>query len=183
VYLPAKAQSLSNIEVRSCTVQVSICSQLRWVLTSLMTMSLLPTSELFIRQKKRRIANNNYSKLFKTLVNKFTKLCHDYDAKIYFLACRNGRYHGFVSTDDKGQPWSPPSQDALVSFPSLLSVQFACKPETGQAPSCMCEDKSPFHEGYAAMAGCESSCKLCRQDGLKDDSSSDEVVGGGPGPA
>jgi hypothetical protein len=72
-------------------------------------------SQLLVRLKARRAANNNYLKLSKTLCKKLSKLCRKYDADIYFLAYRNGRYRGFVSTNEQGQPWSPPSQDALVS--------------------------------------------------------------------
>jgi hypothetical protein len=78
-------------------------------------MSSQQQSQLLAGLKARRVANNNYLKLSKTLCKKLSKLCRKYDADIYFLAYRNGRYRGFVSTNEEGQPWSPPSQDALVS--------------------------------------------------------------------
>jgi hypothetical protein len=88
-------------------------------------MSTSPQPELLVRLKKRRVANNNYSKLLKTLGKKLSKLCDYYDAKIYFLAYRNGRYHSFVSTDEKGHPWSAPDKTALVSLSSSLSLPLA----------------------------------------------------------
>ena len=65
----------------------------------------------------RRTANNNYGKLLETLDRKLSKLCLEYNTHIYFLAYRNGRFRGFVSTDETGESWSPPSQEALASFP------------------------------------------------------------------
>ncbi|KAK7177987.1 hypothetical protein PSPO01_15963 [Paraphaeosphaeria sporulosa] len=64
----------------------------------------------------RRAANNNYQKLSKTLSKKLAKLCLDYDTQVYFLAYRNDRFTGFISTDTAGQPWTPPDQEALVSI-------------------------------------------------------------------
>ncbi|KAF1964041.1 hypothetical protein BU23DRAFT_634622 [Bimuria novae-zelandiae CBS 107.79] len=64
--------------------------------------------------RSRRAANNNYLKLSKTLYEKLAKLCVDYDTEVYFLAYRNGRFNGFVSTDKAGQPWMPPDQEALI---------------------------------------------------------------------
>lgn len=64
--------------------------------------------------KARRAANNNYLKQTNTLYEKLTRLCIKYDANIYFLAYRNGRFNGFASTDEPGQPWSPPGREALV---------------------------------------------------------------------
>jgi len=84
----------------------------------------LPVQQL-ARAKARRAANNNYQKLSKTLCEKLAKLCREYDADIYFLAHRNGRFLGFASADDAGQPWSPPSAEALVrqtSFPTFQEV-------------------------------------------------------------
>jgi hypothetical protein len=78
-------------------------------------MSILPGSRLNIRRKERRAANNNYSRLCKTLRRKLEKLCSVYDADIYFMAYRNGRYNGFMTTDDRGQSWSPPDKESLVS--------------------------------------------------------------------
>jgi hypothetical protein len=78
-------------------------------------MSVPPLSRLTIRRKERRAANNNYSKLCKTLRRKLEKLCSVYDAEIYFVAYRNGRYNGFMTTDDRGQSWSPPDNESLVS--------------------------------------------------------------------
>jgi hypothetical protein len=80
----------------------------------------VPQRDTIVRQKKRRAADNNYSRLSKTLCKKLLKLCRDYDADIYFLAFRNGRYRGFVTTDENGQPWSPPDQKSLVRIPSCL---------------------------------------------------------------
>lgn len=73
--------------------------------------------------KSRRAANNNYRKLSKTLYEKLAKLCLEYDTHVYFLAYRNGRFNGFVSTDETGQPWSPPGQEALVSPPPSTSIE------------------------------------------------------------
>lgn len=64
--------------------------------------------------KARRAANNNYLKQTNTLYEKLARLCIEYDANIYFLAYRNGRFNGFASTDETGQPWSPPGREALV---------------------------------------------------------------------
>ncbi|KAF9730222.1 hypothetical protein PMIN01_12155 [Paraphaeosphaeria minitans] len=64
--------------------------------------------------RSRRAAKNNYLKLSKTLHEKLAKLCLDYDTQVYFLAYRNGRFSGFVSTDKAGQPWIPPDQETLV---------------------------------------------------------------------
>ncbi|KAL5371427.1 hypothetical protein DPSP01_014272, partial [Paraphaeosphaeria sporulosa] len=66
-----------------------------------------------ISASSRRAANNNYQKLSKTLCEKLAKLCLDYDTQVYFLAYRNGRFTGFISTDKAGQPWMPPDQEAL----------------------------------------------------------------------
>lgn len=63
----------------------------------------------------RRAANNNYSKLTKTLQTKLDKLASRYDAEVYCLVRRHGRIVEFVSRDDEGKPWSPPDQNALVS--------------------------------------------------------------------
>jgi hypothetical protein len=84
-------------------------------------MSSQQQSQLLARAKQRRAANNNYQKLSKTLYEKLTKLSQEYDADIYFLAHRNGRFNGFISADKTGQRWSPPGQDALVS-PSTSRV-------------------------------------------------------------
>jgi hypothetical protein len=78
-------------------------------------MSSQQQSQLLARAKARRAANNNYQKLSKTLYEKLTKLCQEYNTDIYFLAHRNGRFNGFISADKTGQPWSPPGQDTLVS--------------------------------------------------------------------
>jgi hypothetical protein len=75
------------------------------------------------RAKARRAANNNYQKLSKTLYEKLTKLCREYDTDIYFLAHRNGRFNGFVSIDKTGQPWLPPDQDTLVSSPFFTAIK------------------------------------------------------------
>lgn len=85
-------------------------------------MSSQQQSQLLGRAKARRAANNNYQKLSKTLYEKLTKLCQEYDTDIYFLAHRNGRFNGFVSRDGTGQPWLPPGQDTLVS-PLLFAVK------------------------------------------------------------
>ncbi|KAK7177428.1 hypothetical protein PSPO01_16527 [Paraphaeosphaeria sporulosa] len=77
-------------------------------------MSQQPLSQS-VPPKARRAANNNYQKLSKTLYEKLTKLSLEYDTHIYFLAYRNGRFNGFVSTEETGQPWSPPDRDTLVS--------------------------------------------------------------------
>ncbi|KAK7180567.1 hypothetical protein PSPO01_13446 [Paraphaeosphaeria sporulosa] len=69
-----------------------------------------------ISASSRRAANNNYQKLSKTLCEKLAKLCLDYDTQVYFLAYRNGRFTGFVSTDTAGQPWMPPDQETLAKF-------------------------------------------------------------------
>ena len=75
-------------------------------------------SQVQARSKARRAANNNYQKLSKTLYEKLTKLCLEYDTQIYLLAYRNGQFNGFVSMDKDGQPWSPPGRETLVSpFP------------------------------------------------------------------
>lgn len=70
--------------------------------------------QLLARKKARRAANNNYLKLSKTLYEKLSKLCREYDTDIYFLAHRNGRFNGFMSKDKTGQPWLPPDQNTLV---------------------------------------------------------------------
>ncbi|KAF1971140.1 hypothetical protein BU23DRAFT_556165, partial [Bimuria novae-zelandiae CBS 107.79] len=69
-----------------------------------------------LASRTRRAVNNNYQKLSKTLCEKLAKLCLDYDTHVYFLAYRNGRFNGFVSTDEAGQPWMPPGQEALGKF-------------------------------------------------------------------
>jgi hypothetical protein len=98
-------------------------------------------SQVFSCSKARRAANNNYSKLTQTLYGKLTKLCTEYNAHIYFVAYRNGRFNGFVS-EEKGQPWSPPDRDTLVSTShSLLSIANASK-ETLYPPPII---KSPGH--------------------------------------
>jgi hypothetical protein len=79
--------------------------------------------QLLARAKARRAANNNYQKLSKTLYEKLTKLCREYDTDIYFLAHRNGRFNGFVSIDNTGQPWLPPDQDTLVSSPFFTAIK------------------------------------------------------------
>lgn len=63
---------------------------------------------------ERNLRKPDNQKLSKTLCEKLAKLCLDYDTKVYFLAYRNGRFNGFVSTDKAGQPWTPPDQEALV---------------------------------------------------------------------
>jgi hypothetical protein len=80
----------------------------------------VPQRDTLVHQKERRAADNNYSRLSKTLCKKLLKLFRDYDADIYFLAYRNGRYRGFVTTDENGQPWSPPDQNSLVRIPLCL---------------------------------------------------------------
>jgi hypothetical protein len=110
--------------IRAHADLVHVCSRLKVPLLFLHAadakcplppMSSQQQSQLLAGLKARRVANNNYLKLSKTLCKKLSKLCRKYDADIYFLAYRNGRYRGFVSTNEEGQPWSPPSQDALVS--------------------------------------------------------------------
>jgi hypothetical protein len=73
--------------------------------------------------KERRAANNNYGKLLETLNQKLTKLCLEYNTDIYFIAYRNGRFQGFTSIDEAGQPWLPPSPEALVSPSPFTTYQ------------------------------------------------------------
>ncbi|PSN59047.1 hypothetical protein BS50DRAFT_626911 [Corynespora cassiicola Philippines] len=82
--------------------------------TPAMSSHLLP--QTIGHPKAKRAANNNYQKLSKTLYEKLAKLNKEYGAEIYFIAYRNGRFHGFVSTNGAGQRWSPPGQDILVSI-------------------------------------------------------------------
>lgn len=60
--------------------------------------------QVLSHSKARRAANNNYQKLSKTLYEKLAQFYLEYNANIYFLAHRNGRLHGFTSTDETGQP-------------------------------------------------------------------------------
>ncbi|KAF1358489.1 hypothetical protein EJ07DRAFT_156717 [Lizonia empirigonia] len=69
--------------------------------------------QLLAQAKARRAANNNYRKVSKTLFDKLSKLCQEYDTDVYFIAHRNGRFNGFVSRDSTGQLWLPPAQDTL----------------------------------------------------------------------
>ncbi|PVH90285.1 hypothetical protein DM02DRAFT_621097 [Periconia macrospinosa] len=76
-----------------------------------------PTSRQALpHTRSRRAANNNFQKLTKTLHQKLTKLCLEYDTQVYFLAYRNGRFSGFVSANEAGQPWLPPGQETLVGL-------------------------------------------------------------------
>jgi hypothetical protein len=86
-------------------------------------MSSQQQSYVLAHAKSRRAANNNYQKLSKTLYEKLAKLCLEYDTHVYFLAYRNGRMNGFVSTDETGQSWSPPSQETLVSPSPFTTYQ------------------------------------------------------------
>jgi hypothetical protein len=70
--------------------------------------------------KARRAANNRYQKLSKTLSKKLAKMSQQYDTKVYYIAYRNGRFHGFASADETGRLWSPPSQSCLVRSPYLI---------------------------------------------------------------
>ncbi|KAF2685710.1 hypothetical protein K458DRAFT_336376 [Lentithecium fluviatile CBS 122367] len=94
-----------------------------------MIMSSQQHSYVLAHAKSRRAANNNYQKLSKTLYEKLAKLCLDYDTQVYFLAYRNGRFNGFVSTDATGQPWSPPDQDTLEKLypPPVIKSPAHCR--------------------------------------------------------
>jgi hypothetical protein len=70
--------------------------------------------------KARRAANNRYQKLSKTLSKKLAKMSQHCEAKVYYIAYRNGRFHGFASADETGRLWSPPSQSCLVCSPYLI---------------------------------------------------------------
>jgi hypothetical protein len=70
--------------------------------------------------KARRAANNRYQKLSKTLSKKLAKMSQHCEAKVYYIAYRNGRFHGFASADEAGRLWSPPSQSSLVRSPYLI---------------------------------------------------------------
>jgi hypothetical protein len=70
--------------------------------------------------KARRAANNRYQKLSKTLSKKLAKMSQHYDTKVYYIAYRNGRFHGFASADETGRLWSPPSQSSLLRSPYLV---------------------------------------------------------------
>jgi hypothetical protein len=75
--------------------------------------------------KARRAANNNYQRLIKTLVGKLEKLHSVYNTRVYLIAERNGRVRECVSVDRTGRPWLRPDQQALVSFPTTLTVAVA----------------------------------------------------------
>ncbi|KAF9730043.1 hypothetical protein PMIN01_12023 [Paraphaeosphaeria minitans] len=62
-----------------------------------------PSPAQSVPPRARRAANNNYQKPSERL----SKLCREYDVHIYFLACRNDRFNGFVFTKETGQPSSP----------------------------------------------------------------------------
>lgn len=119
---PCSGRTVAILEVKLKLDSQSLSSTLVCVSyspSSCYIMSSPQQSQLLLRAKARRAASNNYHKLTKTLYEKLTKLCQEYDTDIYFLAYRNGRFNGFVSADKTGQPWSPPGRDTLVSPPRL----------------------------------------------------------------
>jgi hypothetical protein len=78
------------------------------------TMSRLSAQESNDLRKARRADGNTSLRLCKTVYRKLENLCKKCNAKVYCVVQRNGRYRGFVSLDETGRPWSPPTREALV---------------------------------------------------------------------
>ncbi|KAH8726738.1 hypothetical protein GQ44DRAFT_725916 [Phaeosphaeriaceae sp. PMI808] len=93
-----------------------------------------PQSQVQARAKERRVANNNYQRVSKALYEKLAKLCWEYDADIYFLAQRKGRFNGFVSAGKTGQPGYHHLNRLYyeVTIPLPTSSTWASKEKTDQ---------------------------------------------------
>ncbi|KAF2191301.1 hypothetical protein K469DRAFT_368277 [Zopfia rhizophila CBS 207.26] len=90
------------------------------------------------------------SGLSKSPYEKLTKLCLEYDTHIYLLAYRNGRFHGFVSTDETGQPRSPPGR-------CLKNVLRDGRLGEGAHP--LARISGSFYLWLKAPVGCSGSCR------------------------
>lgn len=115
-----------------CAAETLLYDVLPHSSTLLFQLAMTPTlRQALPHARSRRAANNNYQKLTKTLYQKLTKLCLEYNAQVYFLAYRNGRFSGFMSADEAGQPWLPPSQEILVRlfFIASTTTPNGCKGE------------------------------------------------------
>jgi hypothetical protein len=62
--------------------------------------------------------------------------------------------------------------DRSTHLPTCVETLCSSAP----ALDCICGDKSPFHNGYAAMAGYETSCMYCSRHRFEDLSCSDETA-------
>jgi hypothetical protein len=70
--------------------------------------------------KARRGKNENFRKRIQTLSNKCSELQQDYEAKVYFVVCRNGRFYTYTSTDE---PSWPPGTEELARSASFFLPQ------------------------------------------------------------
>ncbi|KAF2193603.1 hypothetical protein K469DRAFT_789526 [Zopfia rhizophila CBS 207.26] len=72
--------------------------------------------------RSKRAANENFRKRVETLGSKFTELSQDYEADVYFLVYRNGRFHTYSSTDNALWPPSPETLSKLYPPPIKKSL-------------------------------------------------------------
>jgi hypothetical protein len=73
------------------------------------------------------------------------------------------QHTGWEVIEDANGLWN----ESTAAGPAAEGLDVACSADmqrvSDQALSSAYEDKSPFHQGYAAMAGCEDLCMGCKQ--------------------
>ncbi|KAH7111346.1 hypothetical protein B0J11DRAFT_585900 [Dendryphion nanum] len=111
------------------------------------------------QSKARRAANNNYLKLRATLYEKLGKLCLEYGAEIYFIARRNGRITGFITPDEGGEPWSPPSQQSLSKMypPPVLKSPANCRRARHKRAKAIQRETNSQHDAREITASVSSA--------------------------
>ncbi|KAF2843899.1 hypothetical protein T440DRAFT_484567 [Plenodomus tracheiphilus IPT5] len=78
------------------------------------------------QQREQSLARAKARAKAKAQTDNYNKLCEEYNTKLHYLSYRNGRYRGYNSLDESGQPWTPPTQRELVGllFLSRCSQQY-----------------------------------------------------------
>ncbi|KAF2182672.1 hypothetical protein K469DRAFT_752116 [Zopfia rhizophila CBS 207.26] len=106
-------------------------------------MSSKEQTRVLSHSKAKRTANNNFQKRMKTLGGKFSELWQEYDAEIYFLAHRNGRFYTYSSIDKPSWPPSPETLDRLYPPPIKKSPAHFSRKKRGQIKPISHEAKRP----------------------------------------
>ncbi|KAF2844291.1 hypothetical protein T440DRAFT_473522 [Plenodomus tracheiphilus IPT5] len=101
---------------------------------------------------KAKAQTDNYNKLCRTLERKFKKLCEEYNTKLHYLSYRNGRYRGYNSLDDSGQPWTPPTQRELDDMYPAPKISSPSTPPVSERPRDDVEKTSTSARTHVAPA-------------------------------
>ncbi|KAF2180787.1 hypothetical protein K469DRAFT_753143 [Zopfia rhizophila CBS 207.26] len=105
--------------------------------------------------QSKRAANENFRKRVETLGGKFTELWQDYEADVYFLAYRNGRFHTYSSTDNALWPLSLETLSKLYPPPIKKSPAHFRRIKPGRAK--VNPRKAILHEDSSAGSSLTSA--------------------------